>query len=182
MLRKAKVSAAVKFGYGLPTAATGSKASLYVRLDGGTNTTLYVREAAGAPAAATGVLTLTGNAVNNETVTIGDRTYTFKTTLSSGPAVAYEVLIGAAATNTIDNLIAAVNAGAGNGSTYSTGTLINPLVSGAAGAGDTMNATARAAGTAGNAIVTTDTLSAGTWGAGTLGGGLTDDGTGWVAK
>lgn len=182
MSRKSKVSATVYFGNGVPTAATGPKGSLYVRLDGGANTTLYVREAAGVPVAASGVLTLTGNALNNETVTIDGVTYTFKTALSVGPAVAYEILIGAAATNTLDNLIAAMNSSGGVGTTYSTGTLIHPTVSGAAGAGDTMNATARAAGLSGNSIITTDTLTAGSWGDATLSGGLADNGAGWVAK
>jgi hypothetical protein len=169
-------------GAGAPGASSGPKGSLYLRTDGGANTTLYVREAAGSPTAATGTLTLTGNAVNNQTVTIGSTVYTFKTTLSVGPAVAYEILIGVAATNTLDNLIAAMNSSAGIGTTYSTGTLLHPTVSAAAGAGDTMTATAKVAGTAGNSIVTTDTLTAGSWAEGTLTGGLADDGTGWAAK
>ena len=181
MLRKVKVSAAVKFGYGVPTASTGPKASLYVRLDGGADTTLYVREAAGGVAKATAILTLTGNAANNETVTIGDRVYTFKTTLSTGPTVPNEVLIGAAATDSIDNLIAAINAGAGSGTTYSTGTVAHALVTAAVGAGDTMGLTAVAEGSGGNGIVLAETLT-GSWNNPATSGGTFDTGSGWVAK
>lgn len=181
MSRKVKVSKAVLFGYGPPTAATGPKASLYVRLDGGANTTLYVREAAGGIAKASAILTLTGNATNNQTVTIGDRIYTFKTALSTGPTVPNEVLIGTAATDSIDNLIAAINAGAGSGTTYSTGTVAHALVTAAAGAGDTMDLTAKAEGAAGNGIVLAETIP-GTWNNPATSGGTFDTGTGWVAK
>lgn len=181
MSRKVKVSAAVKFGNGVPTAATGPKGSLYVRLDGGTGTTFYVREAAGGVAKGTGILTLTGNAANNETVTIGDRVYTFKTALSTGPTVPNEVLIGTAATDSIDNLIAAINAGAGVGTTYSTGTVAHALVTAAVGAGDTMGVTAVAEGAAGNNIALAETIT-GTWNNPATSGGTFDTGTGWVAK
>lgn len=171
-------SAQLSFGNGAPGADAGGKGSLYVRLDGGANTTLYVREAAGSTVAATGVLTLTGNAVDGETVTIGGVTYTFRTALVG----AYDVLVGVAATNSIDNLIAAITAGAGSGTTYGTGTVAHPSVTAAAGVGDTMDVTASAAGAAGNSIGTTDTLSAGSWGATTLTGGSDDNGAGWAAK
>lgn len=170
--------AQISYGAGAPGANAGPKGSLYIRTDGGANTTLYVREAAGASVAATGVLTLTGNAVNGETVTIGGVVYTFVTALAS----AFDVLIGAAATNSIDNLIAAINGAAGEGSTYGTGTTAHPTVGAAAGVGDTMDVTADTAGTAGNSIATTETMTAGSWGASTLEGGAADDGSGWAAK
>ena len=113
-------------------------------------------------------LTLTANAANNETVVIGAKTYTFKTALT--PA-ANEVLIGAAATDSIDNLIAAVNLAAGIGTTYGTGTTVNASCTAEAGAGDTMIARAITAGTAGNSVATTETLANGSWGAATLAGG-----------
>lgn len=168
----------VSGGEGAPGAAAGPKGSLYLRSDGGANTTLYVREAAGATVAATGVLTLTGNAVAGETVTIGGVVYTFRAALVG----AYDVLVGAAATNSIDNLIAAINGTAGEGSTYGTGTVAHPTVGAAAGVGDTMDVTADTAGAAGNSTGTTETMTAGSWGASTLTGGSDDDGTGWVAK
>lgn len=121
------------------------------------------------PVAATGTLTLTGNAVANETVTIGGQVYTFKAALTASN----QILIGAAATDTLDNLIAAINGAAGAGSTYGTGTIQNIFVSAAAGAGDTMVVTARTSGAIGNAVATTETLTNGSWGAATLAGGVT---------
>lgn len=181
MSRKVKVSAAVKFGYGVPTAATGPKGSLYVRLDGGTSTTLYVREAAGGIALAAG--TLTGTTIaDTDTVSIGGQVYTFKTALSSGPTVPDEVLVGATDSDSLDNLIAAINAAAGVGTTYSTGTTANAYVTAAAGAGDTLVVSARAVGSAGNGIALASDLTAGTWDVTATAGGTFDTGTGWVAK
>lgn len=124
--------------------------------------------AGGTTGKATGTLTLTGNAVNNETVTVGAVTYTWKTALTGA---ANEVFVGALATNSIDNLIAAINGAAGEGTTYGTGTVYNPSATAVAGAGDTMDVTARAGGSAGNTIVTTETMTNGSWGAATLAGG-----------
>lgn len=118
--------------------------------------------------AATGTLTMTGNAGNTQTVTIGEETYTFVTALSTGPTVPFEVLIGVNASASLDNLIAAVNGASGAGTTYSTGTTANALADAAAGAGDTMTLTATEAGSDGNAIVTTETLANGSFGAATL--------------
>lgn len=71
-----------------------------------------------------------------ETVTIGSTVYTFVTTATSVP---YTVEISAVnASGTIDNLIAAVNAAAGAGTVYGTGTAVHPTVRAFAGAGDTM--------------------------------------------
>ena len=121
-----------------------------------------------AAAAATGVLTLTGNAVDTETVTIGTKTYTFQATLTD---VDGNVLIGATASDSLDNLIAAITLGAGSGTLYAASTTLHPTVTAAAGAGDTMDATAKSTGTGGNSIATTETLTNGSWGAATLSGG-----------
>jgi hypothetical protein len=165
-------------GSGAPGAAAGPKGSLYLRTDGGANTTLYVREAAGAATDAAGVFTLAGIPVDTETVVIGGVTYTFVDTL----AVAFDVLIGVSASATLDNLIAAINGSAGEGSTYGTGTTAHPTVTAAAGVGDTMDVTASTGGVAGNSIGTTTTAADGSWGSPTLTGGADDDGTGWAAK
>lgn len=69
--------------------------------------------------APTTTLTSTGTADNNETMTIGNRTYTFKTTLTGA---ADEILIGAAATNTLDNIKSAINGTGTPGTDYGTGT------------------------------------------------------------
>jgi len=117
--------------------------------------------------AATGVLTLTGNALEGETVTIGTQVYTFTATVDTPN----EVLIGANASASIDNLISAITGGAGAGTNYGAGTVINTKVTAAAGAGDTMDVTAKVAGSAGNSIATTETLTNGSFGAATLTGG-----------
>jgi len=107
--------------------------------------------------AATATLTASGNPANTDAVSIGGVTYAVKTEL----AAANDVLRGASASDTLDNLIAAVNKAAGEGTTYGTGTVANPLVTAAAGEGDTVLFTAKTAGTGGNAIVLSDTEGGG---------------------
>jgi len=118
---------------------------------------------------AVGILTLGAIPSNLDTVTVGAVTYTFETALTD---TANFVLIGAAATNAIDNLIAAITNGAGEGTLYGTGTVANPLATAAVGAGDTMGATAVALGAAGNTVVTTASLADGSWADTTLLGGV----------
>lgn len=168
----------VSWGNGVPGAAAGPKGTMYLRQDGGAGTTLYIREAAGAPVAATNVLTLTGLPIANETVTIDDITYTFVAT----PNAAYEVQIGADASATLDNLIAAMQAGAGAGTVYGTGTVAHPTVTVAAGAGDTMTLTANTPGASSSLIETSEILTFGNFTYDNMYGGVDDDGTGWVAK
>jgi hypothetical protein len=95
---------------------------------------LEKRQSTIAGTAPTTTLTTTGTASNNETITFtnmnGSRVYTLKTALSS-PAVANEILIGAAATNTLDNIKDAINGtsvSGGPGTTYSSNTMRNQLV------------------------------------------------------
>lgn len=116
--------------------------------------------------AATGALSWAGNAEDGETITIGATVYTFVAVLAD----AYDVLIGASASVSIANLIAAINHTAGEGTTYGTGTLINPDVSAATVPG-IMNVTAKTVGPSGNSIVTESTVTTATWGAATLQGG-----------
>jgi hypothetical protein len=91
---------------------------------------------------------------------------------------ANEFKIGASASASIDNLIAAITGGAGvgtgAGTLYGVGTVTHPLATAAVGAGDTMTATALTEGLAGN-IASTATLANGSWGAETLETGV--DGT-----
>ena len=83
--------------------------------------------ATGAPTQASGTLSLTANANNGETATVAGTTYTFVTALSAGPTVPNQVLIGAADSDTLTNLAAAVNGTAADaGSLYSSGTVANP--------------------------------------------------------
>lgn len=118
--------------------------------------------------AATGTLTAAGNPSADDTVTVAGRTYTFKASLSG----ADQVLIGADASATLDNLIAAINGAAGAGTTYGNGTTAHATVTAAAGSGDTMVVTAVTGGTAGNALATTEASSVLSWGAATLTGGV----------
>jgi hypothetical protein len=121
---------------------------------------------------ATGTLTFGSNPSDTQTVTTGTKTYTFQTSLTD---VDGNVLIGATASDSLDNLIAAINLAAGAGTTYAASTTSNGFVSAAAGAGDTMDATALLGGTVGNLIATTDTVTGNpNWGATTLTGGAGD--------
>lgn len=125
---------------------------------------------------ATNILTLTENAANTNTVVVGGKTYTFQATLTN---VDGNVHIGAAATNTIDNLIGAITLASGTaGTDYATAMTLHPSITAVAGAGDTMNATAKRAGIAGNSIGATDTLAGSSaWASTTFtGGALTPSG------
>lgn len=174
----AELYSKLSWGYGAPGASAGEKGSLYLRIDGGAGTTLYVREAEGAPVAATNTLTFAANPIANETVTIGDTTYTFV----AAPDAAYEVTIGATASDSLDNLIAAINLAGGSPAPYGTGTVAHPDVTAAVGAGDTLVITADTAGAASSLIETSETLTQGNWTYDNMYGGVDDDGTGWVAK
>lgn len=112
-------------------------------------------------------LTLTGDPLNDETVVIDTKTYTFKTVLSDTDGF---VLIGATASDSLDNLIAAITLGAGAGTLYAASTTLHPSVTAVAYPGDTMYATAKLKGTDGNSIASTETLTNGSWGGATLSG------------
>lgn len=122
---------------------------------------------------ATGVLTMTTQPSNTQTVTVGTTdgstaaVYTFKTSLST----AYDVLIDTTAENTLLNLFNAINAGPGIGTKYGTSTLANFDVSATQLPAGQIMVTALTAGTAGNSIASTSTATAATWGSSTLTGG-----------
>jgi flagellin len=125
----------------------------------------------GLGANASNVLSAIGNAANNDTVVVGSgagTTYTFVTALSGA---ANEVLIGGTSSDSLANLAAAVNGGAGAGVAYGVGTVANTDVTAVAGS-STVTFTAKVAGTGGNAIVSTTTATNfGFSNAGTLAGG-----------
>jgi len=119
--------------------------------------------------------TLTSDATapsNNDTVSVGSAVYTFKTTLSVGPAVPFEVLIGADAAAALDNLKSAINATAGAGTTYGTGTTANTDVTATTNTDTTQVVEAIVSGTAGDAIAVAENSTHLSWGAATLAGGL----------
>lgn len=141
-----------------------------------TNETLYAADGAyyagtlaGIGVSATGTLTSdTVAPANNDTVTIGSTVYTFKTTLTGA---AYEVLIGASAAAALDNLKSAVNATAGAGTTYGTGTVAHTTVAAITNTNTTQLFVARTGGTSGNAIATTETSAHLSFGSATLASG-----------
>jgi hypothetical protein len=112
---------------------------------------------------------LTGG--DNDTVTIGGKVYLFQSVLTD---VNGQVLIGATASDSIDNLIAAITLGPGAGTLYATSTTLHSTVTAAVGAGDTMGATAKSTGTGGNSITTTTYSATASWGAASLLGGTTN--------
>lgn len=119
-------------------------------------------------AAATGALTFSDVGNDDDEIVIGDVTYTLKTTLTGA---AYEVLIGASATETGSNLADAINRVTANeGTTFGEDTEDHPSVTASAAAG-VVTITARQAGTEANSIVTTETSSEAAWAAGTMSGG-----------
>jgi hypothetical protein len=128
----------------------------------------FKTQSSGTRASAT--LTSTGVApANNETVTLGTRTYTFKTTLTGA---ANEVLIGASAAIALDNLKAAVNKAPGGGTTYSAATAQHEQVEATTNTDTTQLFVSRVAGTAGNALASTETSTVLSFGGGTFAGGL----------
>lgn len=70
-------------------------------------------------ARATGTILFGGNPANNDTVTVNDVTYTFKTSLTP---TANEILIGDNQTETAENLKLALNSEDGAGTNYAVGT------------------------------------------------------------
>lgn len=93
---------------------------------------------------------------DGDTVTIGSTVYTWKTTLSSGPAVAFEVLIGANDEAAATNLAKAINDSGTEGTHYGTGTTVHPTVAATDNTDGTLTIRAKSVGTAGNAIACTD--------------------------
>jgi hypothetical protein len=108
---------------------------------------------------------------NGDTVVIGAITYTYRTALSAGPAIAYEVLIGASAAAALDNLKSAINGTAGAGTTYGTGTVAHPDFEATTNTDTTQLIEARLSGV--NATATTETSTHLSWGAATTTGGGT---------
>lgn len=122
---------------------------------------------------ATGILTMATQPSNGDTVTVGTSdgstpaVYTFKTSVTT----AFDVLIDTTAQNTLINLQSAINATAGAGTKYGTGTLANADVSAVQLPAGQLEVIALIAGTGGNTVATTATGTAATWGDTTLNGG-----------
>lgn len=122
-----------------------------------------------APVAASGTLTATGNPADADTVTIGGKVYTFQTALTN---VDGHVLIGADDDASLTNLMHAINGVGGvAGTDYAAATVANAQVTATHPTGTTLVATAKAAGTVGNSITTTESSANLSWGASALAGG-----------
>lgn len=113
--------------------------------------------------------TLTASALaNGDTVTIDGRVYTFEDTLTD--VNGHVKRSGVLATD-LANLVKAINLTGVAGTDYAASQTIHATVSATSGA-TTLVATAKAIGTAGNALATTETSATAAWGAATLSGGL----------
>jgi hypothetical protein len=148
--------------------------SLNAILAGGGPTT-GAGDAAAAPVnavAASRLLTVTGVFSNGETVVIGGLTYTFQTVLTN---VARNVLIGASAAVSLDNLKSAVNGTAGGGTTYAAATVAHPAVEATTNTDTTQLFVARVKGADGNALDCTETCANASFPSATFTGGV--DGT-----
>lgn len=108
---------------------------------------------------AVGQLVYTAQPALNDTITIGTQTYTYKTVLSTGPTVANEIFRGVDMAASIANTVLAIQAGAGIGTNYSTGTLANTSGD-AVSAYNTVFLTADTAGSAGNLLALTKSSTA----------------------
>lgn len=122
---------------------------------------------------ATGVLTQSALPVAANTVTVAtkDGTTAAVYTWRAAVAAAFDVLIGATVAASISNLQAAINAGAGAGTNYGTGTTANHDVTASILPSGQLEATAITAGAAGNALASTTTDPSGSWSGTTLSGG-----------
>lgn len=111
---------------------------------------------------ARGVLTLTGQPLDGETVTIGAKIYTYQTVLTN---VDGNVLIGTDAGDSLDNLASAMNLTTGAGTKYAAATTAHPdAITAQALDGDALGV---GGGTSG-IQATTETLTNGSWGQTTL--------------
>lgn len=97
---------------------------------------------------ATGALTVSSTGpIDGETIQIGDQIYTFRAT----PTDPYDIDISATPGTQASNIAAAINAGAGAGTVYGTGTIAHPDVE-ASVSSSIVTITAKVGGTAGNSI------------------------------
>lgn len=114
-----------------------------------------------------------------ETVTIASTTYSFVDVLSEtngAAAIVNQVLFGADSAAALDNLKSAINATAGAGTTYSTGTVAHTTANATTNGDTTQVIAADTVGAGGNSIATTDTITNGGFGAATLTGGTAGPG------
>lgn len=122
--------------------------------------------------APTGTITASGVAVAAETITIGGVVYTWRAAITAA-SPANEIKIGAAATNSLDNLKDAINGTSSvgaPGTEYSQATVRHPHVT--AGAKDATTLVVASTNTnSSGSLATTETMTNWAWGAATLSAG-----------
>lgn len=119
---------------------------------------------------ATGTLTSDAtNVADGDTVTIGTRVYTFKTALGT---TAGQVLIGADAATSLDNLKSAINNTGTAGTDYTANTPIHARVTATTNTDTTQVVQAREYSDTNADIATTETSAHLSWGATTLASGV----------
>lgn len=116
---------------------------------------------------ATGLFTFNGLPTASETITVGSQVYTWVSALTG----ADDIMIGATVDDCIDNLVSAMNADAGAGTKYGTGTLANADARADTYLSPQVWFTATVMGAAGNSVATTTTMADGKWRDATLIGG-----------
>ena len=104
--------------------------------------------------------TTTGVFSDGDTITIDKTTYTMRTALTNSGNTPYEVFIGAAVTNSLDNIRAAIDGLAGAGTLYGVGTLPHPTVKVTTKTASAITVVALQSGTAANTIATTKGVAA----------------------
>lgn len=118
--------------------------------------------------AATATLTASGVFTNTQTVVIGGKTYTTQTSLTNSDG---NVLIGADAAATLQNLYDAINLTGTAGTQYAAAMTINPEVKATAVTATTLVCTAKTPGSVGNLIATTETQTNAAWGGSVMASG-----------
>ena len=103
---------------------------------------------------ALGRLTGTGDPANNDTVTLDGKVYTFKTTINN--ANDGEVTRGVSLADSLSNLNAAINLGAGAGTAYSTATTLHSTIESFGLTATTLDVRAKTGGPTGNRLATTE--------------------------
>jgi hypothetical protein len=124
----------------------------------------------GSTAAAVGTLTSDNTNVSDaDTVTVGGKVYTFKTSLTPTEG---QVLIGADADGSLLNLIRAINHSGTAGTDYSAAAANANVSAATSVTSHAFAVTARIPGAGGNAITSTETSAHLSWGGGTLASGV----------
>lgn len=153
-------------------AANVTAIPVVVRAAGGL-TGLYLKGPTTRGEFATQILTVSGQPANTNTVVVDTITYTFQTTLTD---VTGNVLIGASALESIQNLMNAINGGPGAGLAYAASMLTHTTVRAYIISATKLVVESLVVGTAANAYSTTETHANGAWANTTMDDGVVETG------